>query len=105
MTATRSESGCMIEAKQQNGAHGEEIADTLETASMSIATLAAEFSIPKACIKIEILDAKNDRRHAALTPICFPPERCERDNKSEAAMALSFPNPNRSYDATRRAVR
>ena len=44
--------------KQQNGAHGEEIADTLETASMLIAALVAEFSIPQDCIKIEILMQK-----------------------------------------------
>lgn len=41
--------------KQQNSAHGEEIADTLETASMLIAALVAEFSIAQDCIKIEIL--------------------------------------------------
>jgi len=45
-------------AKQQNRAQGEEIADTLETASMLIAALAAEFSIPQARIKIEILMQK-----------------------------------------------
>jgi hypothetical protein len=45
-----------------------------------IAALPAEFSIPQDCIKIEILMQKNDRRHAALTPDCLPPERRERDN-------------------------
>ena len=44
--------------KQRNGAHGEEIADTLETASMLIAALVAEFSIPQDCIEIEILMQK-----------------------------------------------
>ena len=41
-------------AKPENAAWGEEIADSLETASMLIAALAAEFSIPHARIKIEI---------------------------------------------------
>jgi hypothetical protein len=58
MTATRSESDCIIGAKQQNSAHGEEIADTLETASMLIAALVAEFSIAQDCIRIEILMQK-----------------------------------------------
>jgi hypothetical protein len=44
--------------KQQNSAHGEEIADTLETASMLIAALVAEFSIAQDCIRIEILMQK-----------------------------------------------
>ena len=41
-------------AKPENSAWGEEIADSLETASMLVAALAAEFSIPPARIKIEI---------------------------------------------------
>jgi len=41
-------------AKPEDAAWGEEIADSLETASMLIAALAAEFSIPQARIKIEI---------------------------------------------------
>ena len=41
-------------AKPENAAWGEEIADSLETASMLVAALAAEFSIPQARIKIEI---------------------------------------------------
>jgi hypothetical protein len=41
----------LYDQTQQNSAHGEEIADALETASMLIAVLAAEFSIPQACIK------------------------------------------------------
>ena len=38
----------------RNAAWGEEIADSLETASMLVAALAAEFSIPETCIKLEI---------------------------------------------------
>jgi len=41
-------------ARPENAAWGEEIADSLETASMLVAALAAEFSIPQARIKIEI---------------------------------------------------
>src|SRR5262249_172852 len=41
-------------AKPENSAWGEEIVDSLETASMLVAALAAEFSIPEARIKIEI---------------------------------------------------
>jgi hypothetical protein len=41
------------QAKQQNSAHGEEIADTSETTSKLIAACAAEFSIPQACIKLK----------------------------------------------------
>jgi hypothetical protein len=37
-----------------NTAWGEEIADSLETASMLVAALAAEFSIPQERIKIEM---------------------------------------------------
>ena len=42
------------QARLENAAWGEEIADSLETASMLVAALAAEFSIPQAHIKIEI---------------------------------------------------
>jgi hypothetical protein len=38
----------------ENSAQGEEVANSLETASMLVAALAAEFSIPEARIKIEI---------------------------------------------------
>jgi hypothetical protein len=37
-----------------NAAWGEEMADCLETASMLVAALAAEFSIPTECIEIEL---------------------------------------------------
>ena len=40
--------------KPRNAAWGEEIADSFETASMLVAALAAEFSIPETCIKLEI---------------------------------------------------
>jgi hypothetical protein len=43
----------LYDQTQQNRAHGEEIANALETASMLIAALAAEFSIPQACIKLK----------------------------------------------------
>jgi len=37
-----------------SAAWGEEIADSVETACMIVGALAAEFSIPEACIEIEI---------------------------------------------------
>jgi|SRR6266849_1582209 hypothetical protein len=40
--------------KPENAAWGEEIADSVETASMLVGALAAEFSIPQGRIKIEI---------------------------------------------------
>jgi len=49
-------------------------------ASMLVAALAAELSIPQARIKTEILMQKMTDGHAALTPDCLPPERRERDN-------------------------
>jgi len=42
------------EATPENAAWGEEIADSIETASMLVGALAAEFSIPEARIQIEI---------------------------------------------------
>jgi len=42
------------QTKPENAAWGEEIADSLETASTLVAALAAEFSIPQARIKIDI---------------------------------------------------
>lgn len=42
------------EVKPRNAAWGEEIADSLETASMLVAALAAEFSIPESRIEIEV---------------------------------------------------
>jgi len=42
------------QARPENAAWGEEIADSLETASTLVAALAAEFSIPQARIKIDI---------------------------------------------------
>ena len=42
------------EATPENAAWGEEIADSIETASMLVGALAAEFSIPESRIKIEI---------------------------------------------------
>ena len=54
------EDGYTVEVRLHNRmtperrAQGEEIADTLETACMLVAALAAEFSIPQARIKIEI---------------------------------------------------
>jgi hypothetical protein len=41
-------------ARPENVAWGEEIADSLETASMLVAAVAAEFSIPQEHIKIEM---------------------------------------------------
>jgi len=40
--------------KPENAAWGEEVADSVETASMLVEALATEFSIPQARIKIEI---------------------------------------------------
>ncbi len=53
------------EAKPQSAAWGEEIADTLETASLMVAKLASEFSIPQEHIKLEIRtnDMTNATRH------------------------------------------
>src|SRR3954463_599197 len=42
------------DARPENAAWGEEMADSVETASMLVGALAAEFSIPQARIKIEI---------------------------------------------------
>lgn len=42
------------QGKPESIARGEEITDSLETASMLVAALAAEFSIPEERIKIEI---------------------------------------------------
>jgi hypothetical protein len=42
------------QTKPENAAWGEEITDSVETASMLVAALATEFSIPQARIKIEI---------------------------------------------------
>jgi hypothetical protein len=42
------------QTRPENAAWGEEIADSLETASMLIAAIAVEFSIPQAHIDIEI---------------------------------------------------
>jgi hypothetical protein len=42
------------QTKPDHAAWGEEITDSVETASMLVAALAAEFSIPQARIKIEI---------------------------------------------------
>ena len=42
------------QARPGSGAWGEETADSIETASMWVEALAAEFSIPQARIKIEI---------------------------------------------------
>jgi hypothetical protein len=53
------------EMRPDNNAWGEEIADTFETASELVAALAGEFSIPQACIKIEIRmhNHKDSTRH------------------------------------------
>jgi hypothetical protein len=53
------------QATPENTAWGEEMADSLETASMLVAALAAEFSITQARIKIEIrmLDPRGGTRH------------------------------------------
>ena len=52
-------------AKPENAAWGEEITDSVETASMLVAALATEFSIPQARIKIEIRmnNMTNGTRH------------------------------------------
>jgi hypothetical protein len=57
------------QANRQNGAHGEKWADTFAMASMSVAALAAELSIPQARIKTEILMQKMTAgtRHWHLT--------------------------------------
>jgi len=49
----------------ENTAWGEEMADSLETASMLVSALAAEFSIAQAGIKIEIRmqDPRGGTRH------------------------------------------
>jgi hypothetical protein len=49
----------------ESAAWGEEIADSLETASMLVTAIAAEFSIGQARIKLEIrmLDTKSGTRH------------------------------------------
>ncbi len=65
------EDGCSVQVRlyneltPQNAAWGEEMADSLEAASMLVATLAAEFSIPKGRIKIEIRmnDITNGTQH------------------------------------------
>ena len=52
-------------ARLENAAWGEEMADSVETASMLVGALAVEFSIPQARIKIEIWMNKvtNGTRH------------------------------------------
>jgi hypothetical protein len=52
-------------ARPENAAWGEEITDSVETASMLVRALAAEFSIPQARIKIEIRmnNMTNGTRH------------------------------------------
>jgi hypothetical protein len=53
------------EAKPRNTAWGEEIADSVETASSLIGALAEQFSIPQSCIEIEVQmdDLKAGTRH------------------------------------------
>ncbi len=53
------------EDKPQSAAWGEELADSLEAASLLVARLADEFSIPQGRIKIEIRtnDMTNGTRH------------------------------------------
>jgi len=53
------------EGKPQSAAWGEEIADSLEAASLMVAKLASEFSIPQGRIKIEIRmnDMTNGTQH------------------------------------------
>ncbi|HEY7243913.1 MAG TPA: hypothetical protein VH678_08525 [Xanthobacteraceae bacterium] len=53
------------EAKPQSAAWGEETADSLEAASLMVARLASEFSIPQERIKIEIRtnDMTNGTQH------------------------------------------
>ena len=52
-------------ARPENAAWGEEIADSVETASMMVGALAADFSIPQARIKIAIRmnNMTNGTRH------------------------------------------
>lgn len=65
------EDGCTVQVrlfnqlKPENTAWGEEIADSVETASMLVSALATEFSIPQARIKIEIRtrNLTNGTRH------------------------------------------
>ena len=49
------------QTKPENAAWGEEVTDSVESASMLVGALAAEFSIPQARIKIEI--RMNNMRH------------------------------------------
>jgi hypothetical protein len=53
------------QAKPENAAWGEEIADSIETASLWVGALADRFSIPQARIKIDIRmnDARAGTRH------------------------------------------
>jgi hypothetical protein len=53
------------QARPANAARAEEIADSVETASILVEALAAEFSIPQARIKIEIRmnNMTNGTRH------------------------------------------
>jgi len=53
------------QARPGNAAWGEEIADSIEAASMLVEALAAEFSIPQARIKIDIRmnNMRNGTRH------------------------------------------
>jgi hypothetical protein len=53
------------EANPEDGAWGEEIADSFETASALLDALASRFSIPQACIKIRIQmhDLTNGTKH------------------------------------------
>jgi hypothetical protein len=53
------------QARPENVAWGEEIADSVETASMLITALATEFSIPQEHIKIELRmnNAEKGTRH------------------------------------------
>lgn len=53
------------ETKPRNTAWGEEIADSIETASRLSGALAEQFSIPKSCIEIEVQmgDLRAGTRH------------------------------------------
>jgi hypothetical protein len=53
------------ETRPRNTAWGEEIADSIETASRLIGALAEHFSIPKSCIEIEMQmdDLRAGTRH------------------------------------------
>ena len=53
------------EMQPENGAWGEEIVDSVETASEFVAALAGEFSIAQACVQIEIRmhNHKHGTRH------------------------------------------